>query len=96
MMNCKDASLSHVKSAETSHTVWKTFADMYDVKTMGRILALQRELHTLSFSSFPSLFDFIAKIKDLWDDLANCGKTYSSEDMAGLLLFKLPNRFDAF
>lgn len=55
MLKCQDATLSHVQSADIVHEVWKILGDTYKVKTMGRIIALQKDLHNLSFVACTSL-----------------------------------------
>eukprot|EP00250_Pteridium_aquilinum_P028477 c37230_g1_i1 orf=2-274(-) len=37
MLNCQDSALAHARLANTAHEVWKTFTDIYEVKTPGQI-----------------------------------------------------------
>ncbi|KAI5073804.1 hypothetical protein GOP47_0011817 [Adiantum capillus-veneris] len=68
---------------------------MYEVKTPGRILALEKTLMDLQVSSFPTIQKFISRMLLLCDELAACGHQISSEGMATWLLLKLPDTYDS-
>lgn len=95
ILNCLDTVLTHLRAADTAPAVWRILCDLYEMKTPDRIITLETQLLQLWVQDFPSLSAFIAKMKELREELAVCGKSISSEDMAVRLLAKLPERFDS-
>ena len=95
ILNCHDSVLSHLRAVDTAPKVWTVLTTLYEMKTPGRIITLETQLLQLRVEDFPSVSAFVAKMKEMREELAVCGKSISSEDMAVRLLAKLPSQFDS-
>ena len=95
ILNCHDSVLSHLRAVDTAPKVWIVLTTLYEMKTPGRIITLETQLLQLRVEDFLSVSAFVAKMKEMREELAVCGKTISSEDMAVRLLAKLPSQFDS-
>ena len=97
ILNCHDSVLSHLRAAHTAPKVWRVTCtyDLYEMKTPGRIITLETHLLQLRVEDFPSVSAFVAKMQEMREELAVCGKSILSEDMAVRLLARLPPQFDS-
>ena len=81
ILNCHDSVLSHLRAVDTAPKVWTVLTTLYEMKTPGRIITLETQLLQLRVEDFPSVSAFAAKMKEMREELAVCGKTISSEDI---------------
>ena len=95
ILNCQDSVLAHLRAADTAPKVWTVLTTLYEMKTPGRIITMETQLLQLRVEDFPSISAFVAKMKELREELAVCGKQISTEDMAVRLLAKLPPAYDS-
>ena len=95
ILNCHDFVLSHLRAVDTAPKVWIVLTTLYEMKTPGKIITLETQPLQLCVEDFPSVSAFVAKMKEMREELAVCGKSISSEDMVVRLLAKRPSQFDS-
>lgn len=92
-LSVKDHHLSTLEEHDTAKGAWEALRAMYKAKSTARRLQLKRELNSLKKAAEEPLTKFLARAKELRDQLAAAGQVINREDIASAILAGLPSEY---
>ena len=79
---------------ETAKAAWDALESVYKAKSMARRVALKREMNSLKKAAEEPMTKYVARAKELRDQLAAAGHITNDEEVAAALLAGLPPDYD--
>ena len=89
-----DHHLPSLGQRETAKAAWDALEAVYKAKSMARRVALRREMNSLKKAAEEPMTKYVARAKELRDQLAAAGLTTEDEEVAAALLAGLPPDYD--
>jgi len=92
-LSVMDHHLPSLGQRETAKAAWDALEAVYKAKSMARRVALKREMISLKAAEEP-MTKYVARAKELRDQLAAAGLVIDDEEVAAALLAGLPPDYD--
>ena len=93
-LSVMDHHLPSLGQRETAKAAWDALEAVYKAKSMARRVALKREMNSLKKAAEEPMTKYVARAKELRDQLAAAGHTTNDEEVAAALLAGLPPDYD--
>ena len=93
-LSVMDHHLPSLGQRETAKAAWDALESVYKAKSMARRVALKREMNSLKKAAEEPMTKYVARAKELRDQLAAAGHTTNDEEVAAALLAGLPPDYD--
>ena len=93
-LSVMDHHLPSLGQRETAKAAWDALESVYKAKSMARRVALKREMNSLKKAAEEPMTKYVARAKELQDQLAAAGHTTNDEEVAAALLAGLPPDYD--
>ena len=89
-----DHHLPSLGQRETAKAAWDALEAVYKAKSMARRVALKREMNSLKKAAEEPMTKYVARAKELRDQLAAAGLATDDEEVAAALLAGLHGLLD--
>jgi len=93
-LGVKDCHLSTLAPCTTAKQAWEALKAVYQAKSTARRVQLKRELSTLKKEPSEPLTKYVARAKDIRDQLIAAGHAINDEEIVWPLLAGLPAEYD--
>ena len=93
-LSVMDHHLPSLGQRETAKAAWDALEAVYKAKSMARRVALKREMNSLKKAAEEPMTKYVARAKELRDQLAAAGLATDDEEVAAALLAGLPPDYD--
>ena len=93
-LSVMDHHLPSLGQRETAKDAWDALESVYKAKSMARRVALKREMNSLKKAAEEPMTKYVARAKELRDQLAAAGLVTDDEEVAAALLAGLPPDYD--
>ena len=93
-LSVMDHHLPSLGQRETAKAAWDALESVYKAKSMARRVALKREMNSLKKAAEEPMTKYVARAKELRDQLAAAGHITNDEEVAAALLAGLPPDYD--
>jgi len=93
-LSVMDHHLPSLGQRETAKAAWDALAAVYKAKSMARRVVLKREMNSLKKAAEEPMTKYVARAKELRDQLAAAGLVTDDEEVAAALLAGLPPDYD--
>lgn len=93
-LNVKDHHLTTVGKCETAKEAWDILQSTYKAKSNARRLQLRRDLNSLKKDPKEPLTKYIARAKEIWNDLLAIGHEVPATEVAWTVLAGLPKEYE--
>ncbi len=93
-LSVMDHHLPSLRQQETAKDAWDALESVYKAKSMARRVALKREMNSLKKAAEEPMTKYVARAKELRDQLAAAGQDTDDEEVAAALLAGLPPDYD--
>ena len=90
----RDHHLPTIARCETAKQAWEALEAVYQARSTARRLQLKRELNSLKKRPDEELTKYVARAKDIRDQLAAAGKGPDDQEVTMSLLAGLPSEYD--
>ena len=95
-MSVKDNIIPHIRDCKSAADIWNTIKGLYETQNSNRVLALKGKLFALRMGENESVGGFMARVKDLKDQLGAIGEKVSDSDLVTLTLNKMADEYQTF
>lgn len=93
-LSVKDHHLTTIASCETAKQAWDALESVYQAKSVARRLQLKRALNSLRKQPDEELTKYVARAKDIRDQLAAAGWSPDDQEVTLSILAGLPSEYD--
>lgn len=90
----EDHHLSTIDKCSTAKEAWETLASIYKAKSIAKVLQLKRELNSLKKETSEPITKYIARAKNIRDQLHAAGHKVDDEDVVLSALAGLPTEYN--
>eukprot|EP00253_Pinus_taeda_P035070 PITA_35070 len=95
-MSVKDNIIPHIRDCKSAADIWNTIKGLYETQNSNRVLALKGKLFALKMGENESVGGFMARVKDLKDQLGAIGEKVSDSDLVTLTLNRMTDEYQTF
>eukprot|EP00253_Pinus_taeda_P036376 PITA_36376 len=95
-MFVKDNIIPHIRDCKSAADIWDTLKGLYETQNSNRVLALKGKLFALKMGENESVGGFMARVKDLKDQLGAIGEKVSDSDLVTLTLNRMTDEYQTF
>jgi len=95
-MSVKDNIIPHIRDCKSSSGIWTTLKNLYGIPNTNHIFSLKGKLFSMRMEENQSFAGFIARVKDLKDNLADIGEKVYKSDVITITLNKMIDEYHMF
>eukprot|EP00253_Pinus_taeda_P031194 PITA_31194 len=95
-MSVKDNIIPHIRDCKSAADIWNTIKGLYETQNSNRVLALKGKLFALRMGENESVGGFMARVKDLKDQLGAIGEKVSDSNLVTLTLNRMTDEYQTF